>query len=152
MAQLNAKAVLEIAQPADALFAVITDYAGRRRHIMPTAYHDYAVDSGEPVTKVRWVLHVGNHRRPYEMHVSRGPSERRVVERDIHSSFTTEWQVTSLGDGSRVTLASAWQQRSHGFSAMFERFFAPRSLARLHAETLQRLAAEPAGSTDAAAG
>ncbi|HEV7213988.1 MAG TPA: hypothetical protein VGP33_02605, partial [Chloroflexota bacterium] len=86
MAQLNAKAVLEIAQPADALFAVITDYAGRRRHIMPTAYHDYAVDSGEPVTKVRWVLHVGNHRRPYEMHVSRGPSERRVVERDIHSS------------------------------------------------------------------
>ena len=145
MSQLNARAELEIAQPADDLVAIITDYAGRRRRIMPAAYHDYTVESGEPATVVRWVLHVGNHRRPYEIQVSWGPGERRVIERDTHSSFTTEWQVTPVGGSSRVTLASAWQQRSHGFPAFFERLFAPRSLARLHAETLRRLASEAAG-------
>ena len=146
MTKLNARAELEIARPADVLYAIITDYAGRRQRIMPSAYQDYAVDdtTGEPVTVVRWVLHVGNHRRPYEMHVSRRVDERRAVERDMHSSFTTEWQVIPLGNSSRVSLASAWQQRSHGFPAFFERIFAPRSLARLHAETLQRLAAEAA--------
>lgn len=147
MTELTARAELEIAQPADALYAIITDYGGRRRRIMPPAYHDYAEEggSGAAPTAVRWVLHVGNHRRPYEMKISALPDEQRVVERDARSSFKMEWQITPSGGGSRVTLASAWQQRSHGFPALFERLFAPRSLARLHAETLRRLAAEAGG-------
>jgi len=149
MAQLHAEAQQHIARPVDELYAIITDYAGRRRQIMPPAFHDYTAEAGgnRAPTVVRWVLHVGRHRRPYEMQVSETPAEYRVVERDRNSSFTTEWHVTNVDDASRVSIASSWQQRSRGFPALFERIFAPRSLARLHAETLRRLAAEAAAPT-----
>ena len=146
MAELRAEAVLTIAGAADELYAIIADYADRHQHIMPAAYHDYAAETTNDAagTVVHWVLHVGNHRRPYAMQVQATPSERLVVERDRDSSFTTEWRVVPEGSGSRVRLASTWQQRSHGFPALFERLFAPRSLRRLHAETLQSLAREAA--------
>ena len=144
MAQLQAQAEREIAGTADDVYRIIADYAGRHRALMPAAYHDYAVekDDAGTATVVRWTLHVGNHRRPYAMGITYRPQETTILERDQHSSFTTEWRVAAEGSGCRVRLTSTWQQRSHGFPALFERLFAPRSLARLHAETLQRLAAE----------
>ena len=146
MAQLRAEAQRQIVRPVDELYAIITDYAGRRRRIMPPAYHDYVAESAGSgaATVVRWVLHVGRHRRPYEMQVSETPADHRVVERDGNSSFSTEWHVKTVDGMSRVSIASSWQQRSRGFPALFERIFAPRALARLHGETLRRLAAEAA--------
>jgi hypothetical protein len=146
MAQLRAQAELGIARPAGELYAVIADYAGRHRNILPAAYHDYTaeVTADGASTIARWVLHVGNHRRPYTMQVDPSPRDQSIVERDQASSFTTEWRVLVEGSGCRVRLASTWQQRSHGFPALFGRIFAPRTLARLHAETLRRLVQEAA--------
>jgi hypothetical protein len=146
MAQLRAEAQQTIQRAPDELYAIIADYTGRHRRIMPPAYHDYAVErggSGEG-SVVRWVLHVGNHRRPYEMQVDQAPQTHALTERDRHSSFTTQWLLSAEGTATHVRLVSTWEQRSHGFPALFERIFAPRSLARLHAETLRRLAAEAA--------
>ena len=144
MAQLHAEAQRLIDRPVDDLYAIITEYAGRRRRIMPPAYHAFAVEpgTGGAATVVSWVLHVGRHRRPYEMQVTETPADHRVVEGDRGSSFRTEWHVTAVDGATRVTMASSWQQRSKGFPALFERLFAPRSLARLHAETLRLLAVE----------
>jgi hypothetical protein len=144
MAQLRAEAEQRFANRADELFAIIADYPGRHRRLMPAAYHDYAATADPAGTTVHWVLHVGRHRRPYDMQVTTNAGDRTVVERDRHSSFTTEWRVTTAENGSRVRLASTWQQRSTGFPALFERLFAPRSLGRLHAESLRLLAAEAA--------
>ena len=131
MAQLHAEAQQQIDRPVDDLYAIITDYAGRRRRIMPPAYHDFAVEAGAggAATVVRWVLHVGRHRRPYEMQVTETPADHRLVEHDRGSSFSTEWHVTAVDGASRVAIASSWQQRSRGFPALFQRLFAPRSLA-----------------------
>jgi hypothetical protein len=144
MGQLQAQAEREIAGNADDVYRLIADYAGRHRALMPAAYHDYAVekDDAGTATVVRWTLHVGNHRRPYAMGITYRPEETTIIERDQQSSFTTEWRANAAGTGCRVRLTSTWQQRSRGFPALFERLFAPRSLARLHTETLQRLGAE----------
>lgn len=146
MASLRAQAERPIPKPADDVYRIIADYAGRHQRLMPEAYHDYAVDSDQEgvATVVRWTLHVGNHRRPYVMAIDYAPSEHAIREHDQHSSFTTEWRISPDETNCRVLLSSAWQQRSHGFPALFERLFAPRSLARLHAETLRHLAAEAA--------
>lgn len=146
MAQLRAEAGRTIDRAPDELYAIIADYAGRHRRIMPPAYHDYTVVSGGSGdgTVVRWVLHVGNHRRPYAMRVSQATPPLTLTERDSESSFTTQWLLAADGTASHVRLVSTWEQRSHGFPALFERIFAPRSLARLHAETLRRLEAEAA--------
>lgn len=144
MAQLQAQAERQIAGAAADVYRLIADYAGSHRTLLPAAYHDYAVEkdaSGAP-TVVRWTLHVGNHRRPYAMNITYRPEDTTIIERDQHSSFTTEWRVTTEEAKCRVRLTSTWQQRSRGFPALFERLFAPRSLARLHADTLRRLVAE----------
>ena len=148
MAQLRAQAEREIAGTVDEIYRIIADYPGRHRTLLPAAYHDYMaeVDDAGAATVVRWTLHVGNHRRPYALGITYRPQERAVVEQDQNSSFTTEWRVLADGTNCRVRLTSTWQQRSRGFPALFERVFAPRSLARLHAETLQQLAAQAAGA------
>jgi uncharacterized protein YndB with AHSA1/START domain len=142
MAQLVAAAERVIARPPTEVYAALADYAGRRRAIMPPAYHDYVVESGGSGagTVVRWTLHVGNHRRPYRMQVSEPQPGRLLVERDADSTMTTQWEVHPEGTGSRVRVSSTWLQRAKGFPAFFERTFAPRSLSRLHGETLRRLA------------
>lgn len=146
MTELQANAEQTYPQSPETLYAILADYQGRHQRILPDAYHDYAVEAGGAGvgTVVRWVLHVGNHRRPYAMQVSEPEAGRVLTEQERESSFRTEWRITPEGKGSRVRLRSVWRQRAHGFPAFFERMFAPRSLAKLHAETLRRLATEAA--------
>lgn len=142
MAQLEARAERVIARPPADVYAALADYEGRHRTIMPAAYHDYTVERGGQGdgTVVRWTLYVGNHRRPYRMQVSEPQPGRLLVERDAESTMSTQWDVQPEGAASRVRVTSSWLQRAKGFPAFFERTFAPRSLSRLHAEMLRRLA------------
>lgn len=143
MARLQAAAEQRVERPPADVYAAITDYRGRHPRALPEAYHGYSVAAGGigAGTVVRWVLYVGSHRRSYHMQVTEPRPGQVVREQDSNSSFVTEWRVEPEGEGSRVRLTSTWEQRSKGFPALFERLFAPRSLARLHQETLRRLAA-----------
>jgi len=149
VAQLHAEADLWVAAPPRDIYARLADYRQQHSHVLPSAYHEYTVESGGQGagTIVSWVLHVGNHRRPYRMQVSEPQAGELLVEQDTNSSFRNEWRVLAEGSGTRVRLSTTWEQRSHGFPAIFERLFAPRSLSRLHQETLRRLAAEVTASS-----
>ena len=145
MGQLQAVAERVISRLPQDVYAAIADYGDRHRRLLPPAYHDYHVEAGGSGagTVVTWTLHVGNHRRPYRMLVTEPEAGRTIEERDSATSLVTRWQVRAEGSGSRVQLSSTWDQRATGFPALFERLFAPRSLARLHQETLRRLAELP---------
>ena len=147
MARLQAAAEQRVERPSREVYAAIADYGGQHRRALPEAYHDYTVESGGSGagTVVSWVLHVGTHQRPYRMQVTEPQPGETLREQDGASSFATEWRVEPEGDASRVRLVSTWEQRSRGVPALFERLFAPRSLARLHQETLRRLAANLRG-------
>ncbi|MCL4543087.1 MAG: SRPBCC family protein [Chloroflexi bacterium] len=141
MAQLTAKAQRLIpCSPAKA-FNIIADVHNGQRMLLTEHYHDYTVlgaDSGPTV--LTWTLHIGTHKRPYRMAIERVILGQLLAERDTLSSFTMTWRLDPEGDFCKVTLESVWEQRSHGFPALFERVFAPRSLTRIYTTMLSRLA------------
>lgn len=138
---LVATAQQTIDKPASDVATLLNDYRARPS-FLPDKYHDYQVEVGGngAGTVASWTLHVGTHQRKYRVSVTGPDAAALLVERDEFSSFTTRWTVHPGGSGTLVSLQSEWDQRSAGFPALFERIFAPRSLASLHRLTLQRLA------------
>ncbi len=140
MARLVVKCERFIPCALTRVFPVIADVHHGRRMLLTEHFRDYQVHrSKNGSTLLSWVLHVGTHRRQYRMAIERVVPGKLLVERDTLSSFTLTWEVVAEGEGCRVVLESRWDQRSHGFPALFERIFAPRALKRIYEAMLYRL-------------
>src|SRR3954447_1848822 len=138
MATVRATAERSIPAGASEVFVLLAD-PERRREILPEAYHDLLVvssDSGDPL--VTYTLHAGGRQRDYSIAIVPAEPDRLVRDEDALSTLRTEWALAPEGDQTRVTATTTWQGAA-GIGGFFERTFAPKGVARLHQQTLERV-------------
>ncbi|UNZ16742.1 SRPBCC family protein [Streptomyces sp. 891-h] len=145
MAQVEATTQREIAAGPDEVFDALADYSGTRAELLPAHFSEYEVREGGDGegTVVHWRLQATSKRvRDCLLDVTE-PADGELVEKDRNSSMVTTWRVTPGSEEkmARVTVTSVWNGAG-GIGGFFERTFAPKGLARIYDEVLERLAAK----------
>jgi uncharacterized membrane protein len=142
MAVVVASAQGTVNAPADQVYGYIADMREHHPNFLPPAFSDFHVESGGvgTGTVAGFTVTAGGRSRQYRMTVAEPEPGRILTESDSGSSLVTRFTVTPEGDTSRVEITSSWQGAG-GIGGFFERLFAPLSLHRIYAETLDRLAA-----------
>jgi Polyketide cyclase / dehydrase and lipid transport len=144
MSQVVATAERIVRAPADRVRAALADYSGVRPRIQPEQFSDYRVEAGGTGagTRVHWRFAATSKRvRDQLIEVSQ-PSPDELVESDTNSSMVTTWSVRPTDAGvTTVRVRTTWNGAG-GIGGFFERTFAPRGLARVYAEQLDRLEKE----------
>ncbi|MFI7243440.1 SRPBCC family protein [Streptomyces qinglanensis] len=145
MAQVEATTQREIAAGPDEVFDALADYSGTRAELLPAPFSEYEVREGGDGegTLVHWKLQATSKRvRDCLLDVTE-PADGELVETDRNSSMVTTWRVTpgSREKTARVTVTTVWNGAG-GIGGFFERTFAPKGLARIYDDVLQRLAAK----------
>lgn len=145
---VTASAERAIAAPPDTVLALLRDYRDVRPRLLPDAYADYRVEAGGEGagTIVAYTLHAARRVRAYRLAVTEPETGPALREDDETSSFAQTWTLEPAGDGTRVRLACSWTGAS-GIGGFFERTFAPKGVARLSEEILDRLEREAAPRT-----
>jgi len=143
MAQVEATTQREIAAKPDDVFDALADYSGTRAELLPGQFSEYEVREGGDGegTLVHWKLQATSKRvRDCLLEVTE-PTDGELVEKDRNSSMVTTWRVTpgSQEKTARVTVTTVWNGAG-GIGGFFEKTFAPKGLARIYDEVLQRLA------------
>ncbi len=144
MAQVEATTERIVAADAEKVFDAVADYSGPRGKVLPEQFSEYEVREGGDGegTLVHWKLQATSKRvRDCLLEVTE-PSDGELVEKDRNSSMVTTWRVTPAGEGkSRVVVSTVWNGAG-GIGGFFEKTFAPKGLARIYDEVLDKLAAE----------
>lgn len=137
---VNSERVVD-ARP-DEVYDILTDYAGKRQHLLTPNFLDYTVEQGGhgEGTVVHYRLHAAGRERPYRINVKEAERGRVITEQDTNSSLVTTWTLFPLqgGQQTRVQIASQWEGAS-GIGGFFERTFAPLGLRRVYADMLSLL-------------
>lgn len=150
MATLEATADRIVHAPADLVFGFVAGLEEHRPHYLPEAYGEYEVVSGGTGagSVVRFRITAGGRSRAYEMTVAEPEPGRVLTESDAHSSLVTTYTVLPNDAESRVRISTTWKGAG-GIGGVFERLFAPRVLARLHKDELDRLESYAAARSSA---
>jgi uncharacterized protein YndB with AHSA1/START domain len=124
--------------------AIVYGYlADMREHerFLPPAFSNFAVEEGGvgAGSVVTFTVTAGGRSRQYRMTISE-PAPETLVETDANSSLVTTFTVTSRGEDALVEIATTWQGAG-GVGGFFERRFAPKVMAKLYADELERFAA-----------
>lgn len=135
--QVVAERVMKAAP--DRVQAVLVDYSGRRKEILPEGFSEYAVEQGGQGagTIMRYRFQRARRDRVYRMEVTQAAGGE-IVERDLTSSLVTTWKVRPEASGSRVEIETHWNG-APGIGGFFERTFAPKVLSRMYDDMLARL-------------
>ncbi|WP_432586282.1 SRPBCC family protein [Streptomyces sp. HD1123-B1] len=146
MGQVEATTECVVTGKPEDVFDALADYRETRPRLLPQHFSEYEVREGGDGegTVVHWKLQATSKRvRDCLLEVSE-PTDGQLVEKDRNSSMVTTWTVTPAGEGqSRVVITSVWNGAG-GIGGFFERTFAPKGLARIYDELLEKLAAEVA--------
>ncbi|MCP9205913.1 SRPBCC family protein [Streptomyces cucumeris] len=146
MGQVEATTERVVTGKPEDVFDALADYRETRPRLLPQHFSEYEVREGGDGegTVVHWKLQATSKRvRDCLLEVSE-PTDGQLVEKDRNSSMVTTWTVTPAGEGqSRVVITSVWNGAG-GIGGFFERTFAPKGLARIYDELLEKLAAEVA--------
>ncbi|MER6911987.1 SRPBCC family protein [Streptomyces sp. NPDC000594] len=144
MAQVEATTERIIAADAETVIDTLADYTNTRANLLPEQFSEYEVREGGDGdgTLVHWKLQATKKRvRDCLLEVTE-PTDGEIVEKDRNSSMVTTWTVTPAGEKrSKVVVTSVWTGAT-GIGGFFERTFAPKGLARIYDQVLDRLAAE----------
>lgn len=140
MAEIRVTSERSIAAPAEQVYRYIADYKEHHHRFLPPAFSDFRVESGGvgAGTVVSFKITTARRSRGYRVQVAEPEPGRVMTESDTSSSLVTTWTVTPDGDRCRVGLVTTWQGAG-GVGGFFERLFAPRALAKLYADELERL-------------
>jgi hypothetical protein len=144
MSQVVATAERAVRAPAEQVRAALADYEGARRRALPEQFSDYRVESGGQGagTRVHWRFAATAKRVRDQLMVVTEPTADSLVESDANSSMVTTWTVLPADAGiSTVRVRTTWNGAG-GIGGFFERIFAPKGLARVYDQLLERLDAE----------
>jgi hypothetical protein len=144
MSQVVATAERAVRAPAEQVRAALADYEGARRRALPEQFSDYRVESGGQGagTRVHWRFAATAKRVRDQLMVVTEPTADSLVESDANSSMVTTWTVLPAdAGGSTVRVRTTWNGAG-GIGGFFERIFAPKGLARVYDQLLERLDAE----------
>ncbi|MFD3487227.1 MULTISPECIES: SRPBCC family protein [unclassified Streptomyces] len=144
MAQVEATTERIIAADPETVFDALADYQEIRPKVLPAHFSEYEVREGGDGegTLVHWKLQATSKRvRDCLLEVTE-PTDGQLVEKDRNSSMVTTWVVTPAGEGrSKAVVTTVWDGAG-GIGGFFERTFAPKGLARIYDELLEKLATE----------
>jgi hypothetical protein len=137
MAQVRVSAERDIPAPAAAVYALLADYVRGHPNILPPAFSDFEVLAGGvgAGTRIRFVVTVAGRKQVMEGVVAEPEPGRVLSETDVHNGSVTSFTVDSAGTGSRLRIASTWEQ-SRGIAGLVERFLASRLLRKLYEQEL----------------
>ena len=136
---LMAAATKSVSAPPERVREFLRDYRDARPRILTSQYRDYRVEEdgvGEG-TVFAYTFSSPGRSRNFRMRVEE--SEEGLFERDVASSFVSNWNVDPVATGSSVTLEASWENAG-GIGGFFERLFAPMSLRKTYGQVLDNLA------------
>jgi hypothetical protein len=139
MATVIARASKLVNAPPEQVLAFLRDYREARPKILTENFTAYRVEQGGEGSGTIVAYHFETPRRGRDYRLRVEESDGAVRERDEFSSFVSVWHVASDGTGTNVTVEASWAGAG-GIGGVFERLFAPRVLARIYGEMLDRLA------------
>jgi len=140
MGKLEVHARRTVGAPAADVYRYIADMSEHHPHFLPPAFSGFQVTSGGmgAGTTTQFTLTAGGRNREYRMAVAEPEPGRVLTESDTASSLVTRWTVTPQGDSSEVEITTSWDGAG-GVGGFFEKMFAPRVMAKLYDDELQRL-------------
>jgi Polyketide cyclase / dehydrase and lipid transport len=140
MTLLMAAATKSVSAPPERVREFLRDYRTARPRILTSQYRGYRVEEGGvgEGTVIAYTFASPGRSRDFHMRVEE--SDEGLFERDMQSSFVSNWTVDPVATGSSVTLEASWEGAG-GFGGFFERLFAPMSLRRTYGQVLDKLAA-----------
>jgi hypothetical protein len=136
---LMAAATQSVGAPPERVREFLRDYRTSRPRILTSQYRDYQVEQGGigEDTVIAYTFASPGRSRRFRLRVEE--SDEGLFERDVESSFVSNWTVDPVATGSSVTLEASWESAG-GIGGFFERLFAPMSLRRTYGQVLQKLA------------
>ncbi|MGH3233778.1 MAG: SRPBCC family protein [Streptosporangiaceae bacterium] len=140
MARILVSAERTVNAPADTVYRYIADMREHHPRFLPPAFSDFQVESGGvgAGTVTRFSVTAGGRTREYHMKVTEPEPGRVLTESDTGSSLVTTFTVSPQGDASLVQVSTSWEGAG-GIGGVFERMFAPRAMAAIYADALERL-------------
>jgi carbon monoxide dehydrogenase subunit G len=139
MATVIARASKMVNAPPEQVLAFLRDYREARPKILTENFTSYRVERGGEGSGTIIAYHFETPRRGRDYRLRVEESDGAVRERDEFSTFVSVWHVAADGAGTNVTVEASWAGAG-GIGGVFERLFAPRVLARIYDEMLDRLA------------
>lgn len=131
----------EMDAPAEVLYHLLADYRTHHRPdgFLPPAFSDMEIHSGGvgAGTDVSWVNDLGGRKRPVRARITEPQPGHTMVE--TADGLVTTFTVEATDRGARVRFETEIVDR--GLSGVLTRLFAPRMLAPIYADELERLAA-----------
>ena len=136
---LHTAAEAVINAPAPTVLAVLRDFDGRHREILPPAFSNLIVEKGGvgAGTEMSFDLTLGGRTQRATSRVEEpgdGVIEEHIVGRDMVTTFT----VRADGDRAMTRIETRWQPAS-GLAGILERLAAPRMLRQIYRDELARL-------------
>src|SRR3954451_8648619 len=139
MTTLHTAAEAVIDAPAPRVLAVLRDFNGRHREILPPAFSNLVVEEGGvgAGTVISFDLTLGGRTQRATSRVEEagdGGVEGHIVGRDMVTTST----VRPDGDQATARIETRWQPAG-GLAGLLERLAAPRVLRRVYRDELARL-------------
>jgi hypothetical protein len=136
---LLAAATKSVGAPPERVREFLRDYRDARPRILTSEYRDYRVEEGGTGegTVIAYTFSSPGRSRDFRLRVDE--SDEGLFERDLESSFVSNWIVDPVATGSSVTLEASWEGAG-GIGGFFERLFAPMSLRKTYGQVLDKLA------------
>ncbi len=140
MSELHVTGERHVEAPANRVYTCIADFKSHHPRFLPPQFSEFKVEKGGvgAGTVISYRLTAGRRSRVYRSRVDEPEPGRVLTESDTTSTAVTRFTVTPEGSGSRVRIDTRWQG-ARGIGGFFERLFAPRVLARIYVDELERL-------------
>lgn len=136
---LMAAATKSLSAPPERVREFLRDYRDARPRILTSEYRDYRVEEGGVGEGTVIAYTFASPGRSHDFRLLVEESDEGLFERDVESSFVSNWTVDPIATGSSVTLEASWEGAG-GIGGFFERLFAPMSLRRTYGQVLDKLA------------
>jgi len=139
MSALHATAARNIDAPASSVLAVLRDFDGHHRKILPAAFSNLVVEEGGhgAGTVISFDITLGGRTESARARVEEpGPGviEEHLIGREMVTTFT----VRQAGSAARTRIDTRWQP-ARGLAGLMERLFAPRMLRQIYRDELANL-------------
>jgi len=139
MSTLYVAAERNIDAPVSMVLAVLRDFDGHHRKILPAAFSNLVVEEGGhgAGTVISFDITLGARTESARARVEEpdmGVIEEHLIGREMVTTFT----VRQEGSGAKTRIETRWQP-TRGLAGLLERLFAPRMLQQIYRDELVNL-------------
>jgi hypothetical protein len=140
MNQIRVQGERLVDAPAPVVYRCLADYQRHHPRFLPDAFSDFTVEQGGvgAGTVVRYTVTSGGRPRTYRDVITEPEPGRVLVETDEAAGKVTTFTVEANGDQSLVKIETVFPAAG-GLAGLIERWLAPRLLAALYKDELDRL-------------